>query len=193
MANRYFPFLLQDLAFLKPHYSFANFRLGKVWEWKMSEAWVTKTKNKHFKISWLEKDCVSLLTDIYVFLTLCTFQFFVTNAFLNYQFISYGFEVYQHYRWGKMSLKQRKITVKIFFIADCLQRRDNYLTQSTLCVKFSPKVSDICQRFKRLSLKHACVSVAVCRYQRYGRGGGQETKGALCILSLNMINDKVTP
>ena len=35
------------------------------------------------------------------------------------------------------------------------------------------------------------VSVAVCRYQRYGRGGGQETKGALCILSLNMINDKV--
>ena len=115
MANRYFPFLLQDLAFLKPHYSFANFRLGKVWEWKMSEAWVTKTKNKHFKISWLEKDCVSLLTDIYVFLTLCTFQFFVTNAFLNYQFISYGFEVYQHYRWGKMSLKQRKITVKIFF------------------------------------------------------------------------------
>ena len=36
------------------------------------------------------------------------------------------------------------------------------------------------------------ISVAVCRYQRYGRGGGQETKGALCILSLNMINDKVT-
>ena len=31
----------------------------------------------------------------------------------------------------------------------------------------------------------------MCRYQRYGRGGGQETKGALCILSLNMINDKV--
>jgi len=33
--------------------------------------------------------------------------------------------------------------------------------------------------------------VAVCNYQRYGRGGGQETKNALCILSLNMINDKV--
>ena len=33
--------------------------------------------------------------------------------------------------------------------------------------------------------------MAVCRYQRYGRGGGQETKGALCVLSLNMINDKV--
>ena len=38
-----------------------------------------------------------------------------------------------------------------------------------------------------------CVVVAVCNYQRYGRGGGQETKGALCILSLNMINDKVSP
>ena len=36
------------------------------------------------------------------------------------------------------------------------------------------------------------VAVAVCNYQRYGRGGGQETKGALCILSLNMINDKVS-
>ena len=35
------------------------------------------------------------------------------------------------------------------------------------------------------------ATVAVCRYQRYGRGGGQETKGALCVLSLNMINDKV--
>ena len=31
----------------------------------------------------------------------------------------------------------------------------------------------------------------MCNYQRYGRGGGQETKNALCVLSLNMINDKV--
>ena len=38
---------------------------------------------------------------------------------------------------------------------------------------------------------HITVSVAVCNYQRYGRGGGQETKAALCVLSLNMINDKV--
>jgi len=33
--------------------------------------------------------------------------------------------------------------------------------------------------------------VASCSYQRYGRGGGQETKNAICILSLNIINDKV--
>jgi hypothetical protein len=26
---------------------------------------------------------------------------------------------------------------------------------------------------------------------RYGRGGGQEIKNAICILSLNIINDKV--
>ena len=32
----------------------------------------------------------------------------------------------------------------------------------------------------------------MCNYQRYGRGGGQETKNALCVLSLNMINDKVS-
>ena len=106
-----------------------------------NEAWVTKTRKQTFWNLLIGKRlCFPSNWYIYVFLMLRTFQFFVTNAFLNYQFISYGFEVYQHYRWGKMSLKQRKITVKIFFIADCLQRRDNYLTQSTLCVKFSPKV-----------------------------------------------------
>jgi hypothetical protein len=33
--------------------------------------------------------------------------------------------------------------------------------------------------------------VATCNYVRYGRGGGQEIKNAICILSLNIINDKV--
>jgi len=33
--------------------------------------------------------------------------------------------------------------------------------------------------------------VATCNYIRYGRGGGQEIKNAICILGLNMINDKV--
>lgn len=79
-------------------------------------------------------------------------QFFVTNAFLNYQFISYGFEVYQHYR---------------------LPPEERQLPDA---------INPMCEVFPK---------VAVCRYQRYGRGGGQETKGALCILSLNMINDKV--
>jgi len=33
--------------------------------------------------------------------------------------------------------------------------------------------------------------VATCNFMRYGRGGGEETKNAICILSLNIINDKV--
>jgi len=33
--------------------------------------------------------------------------------------------------------------------------------------------------------------IAACNYVRYGSGGGQENKNAICILSLNMINDKV--
>ena len=35
--------------------------------------------------------------------------------------------------------------------------------------------------------------VATCSYVRYARlGGGQESKNAICILNMNMINDKVT-
>ena len=33
--------------------------------------------------------------------------------------------------------------------------------------------------------------IAACNYIRYGSGGGQENKNAICILGLNMINDKV--
>ena len=37
------------------------------------------------------------------------------------------------------------------------------------------------------------TQVATCSYTRYARlGGGQEQKNAICILNLNMINDKVT-
>ena len=33
--------------------------------------------------------------------------------------------------------------------------------------------------------------IAACNYIRYGTGGGQDVKNAICILGLNMINDKV--
>ena len=33
--------------------------------------------------------------------------------------------------------------------------------------------------------------VASCKYVRYGTGGAQEDRSAICILGLNMINDKV--
>ena len=35
--------------------------------------------------------------------------------------------------------------------------------------------------------------VATCDYIRFGRlGGGQSSKNAICVLSLNIINDKVS-
>ena len=35
--------------------------------------------------------------------------------------------------------------------------------------------------------------IATCDYIRFGRlGGGQSSKNAICVLSLNIINDKVT-
>ena len=33
--------------------------------------------------------------------------------------------------------------------------------------------------------------IAACRYHRYGMGGGVEDRHSICILGLNMINDKV--
>ena len=33
--------------------------------------------------------------------------------------------------------------------------------------------------------------IAACDYHRFGPGGGQENVNAICILSLNIINDKV--
>jgi len=44
------------------------------------------------------------------------------------------------------------------------------------------ELNPMCDTFPRL---------AACDYTRYGPGGGQETKQALCILGLNMINDKI--
>ena len=43
-------------------------------------------------------------------------------------------------------------------------------------------VNPMCETFPR---------IAACNYHRYGSGGGGETKNAICVLGLNMINDKV--
>ena len=43
-------------------------------------------------------------------------------------------------------------------------------------------LNPMCEVFPRL---------AACDYIRYGPGGGQERKNALCVLGLNMINDKI--
>jgi len=34
--------------------------------------------------------------------------------------------------------------------------------------------------------------IAACNFVRYGTGGRQENQNAICVLSLNMINDKVS-
>lgn len=50
------------------------------------------------------------------------------------------------------------------------------------------------ERMSGLAVNPMCEvfpKVATCNYVRYGRGGGQENKNSMCILNLNMINDKV--
>ena len=36
-----------------------------------------------------------------------------------------------------------------------------------------------------------CFRIASCDWYRFGTGGKQETINAICVLGLNMINDKV--
>ncbi len=44
-------------------------------------------------------------------------------------------------------------------------------------------MNPMCETFPR---------IAGCDYHRYGSGGAQEVKNAICVLGLNMINDKVS-
>jgi len=48
--------------------------------------------------------------------------------------------------------------------------------------RFGNVMNPMCNVFPR---------IAACDYIRFGPGGGQETKNAICILGLNMINDKI--
>ena len=73
-------------------------------------------------------------------------------------------------------------------VPDCPRRRGYWRVPTIPCVRCFLKVTVGCGGPDG----QTDIAVAVCNYQRYGRGGGQETKGALCILSLNMINDKVS-
>ncbi len=79
-------------------------------------------------------------------------QWFITNKFLKYKFLSYGPDVISYYN------------------VPSEERDEFYMT------------NPMCEAFPR---------IAACNYVRYGSGGGQETKNAICILGLNMINDKV--
>ena len=49
-------------------------------------------------------------------------------------------------------------------------------------VMMSETPNPMCETFPR---------IAACNYIRFGSGGGEDKKNAICILGLNMINDKV--
>ena len=49
--------------------------------------------------------------------------------------------------------------------------------------KLSVLANPMCEAFPR---------IAACDYHRFGSGGLQEKVNAICILSLNVINDKVS-
>jgi len=78
-------------------------------------------------------------------------QIFVVNRFLNYEFLSYGPEV-----WHYFSIPPEE--------------------------RLMQNINPMCEAFPR---------IASCNFVRYGTGGEQEKKNALCILGLNMINDKI--
>ena len=48
--------------------------------------------------------------------------------------------------------------------------------------KLTGTVDPMCEVFPKM---------AACRYHRYGMGGREDNRHAICILGLNMINDKV--
>ena len=79
-------------------------------------------------------------------------QWFITDRFLKYQFITYGPSVLSYFNKPEEEIK---------------------LTEG---------INPMCEAFPR---------VASCNYVRYGTGGVQEVRSAICILGLNMINDKV--
>lgn len=84
-------------------------------------------------------------------LVIVTSQILVINKFLNYQFLSYGFNVWT---WYSLPPEER----------------------------IMQNLNPMCEVFPR---------IASCDYVRFGAGGHQERKNALCILGLNMINDKI--
>ena len=95
----------------------------------------------------------------------------MTHVFLHYQYLDYGYSIFHYYRCDKFSKKEKWSLKKIFSRLPVEERSFN--------TTFNP----MCEVFPK---------VATCDYIRFGRlGGGQSNKNAICILSLNIINDKV--
>jgi len=78
--------------------------------------------------------------------------FLLTDRFLNFRFLDYGWKVMDYFRLPPEE-------------------------QMVPWIK-----NPMCRTFPR---------IASCNYFRYGIGGGQENINAICILTLNVINDKI--
>jgi hypothetical protein len=99
-------------------------------------------------------------------------QWFVTNKFLRYRFLTYGPEVVAYYSVPQEEREGPNPMCETFpRIAGA--KGGNALSSSFVC------------------RRNLLFALKACDYVRYGSGGGQEHKNAICILGLNMINDKV--
>ena len=77
--------------------------------------------------------------------------YFLTNRFLNMEYLWYGFQTWQYYR---LPPEEQRLSIN---------------------------TNPMCKTFPR---------IAACDYYRFGSGGQQEKVNAICILALNIINDK---
>ena len=77
--------------------------------------------------------------------------FLLTDRFLHYKFMTYGFRVWSYY---SLPVEEQR----------------------------SPTINPMCETFPR---------IAACSYHRFGGAGEGSNIEALCILALNVINDKV--
>jgi len=94
-------------------------------------------------------------------LLFCACQIYVTDMLLNQQFMDYGYQIINYYSYP---YEQRYVGL--------LQENRTALTP----------INPMCEVFPK---------VVTCDYINYARAGGMSTKNAICILNLNMINDKI--
>ena len=122
-------------------------------------------------------------------------QFIITHRFLHYRFLTYGFQV-KHINIEKGNLSEINIFVglAILFItpwgaedARCKEPNVHCLSKNWWVGVIKTKQIFI----PRLCNVHPPTFPASCDYWRWGSGGRQESINAICILALNIINDKV--
>eukprot|EP00095_Tigriopus_kingsejongensis_P003608 maker-scaffold49_size462716-snap-gene-0.5 protein:Tk03608 transcript:maker-scaffold49_size462716-snap-gene-0.5-mRNA-1 annotation:"innexin inx2" len=82
------------------------------------------------------------------------------------------------------------MVISVWFITNKFLKYQ-FLTYGPLVVQYYQMPPEERQLYMVNPMCEAFPRIAACDYIRYGSGGGQETKNAICILGLNMINDKV--